>query len=98
MPLRDSAVAYMWGWLNPRATYLAMWYLFQSAVFMAVLWTDWTWNWGDRSYAPAFAGWFAAFLASAVVQGFLNLASGLPFKGIDGEPEPTNALRKWLWR
>jgi len=80
-----------------------MWYLFQSAVFMAVMWTDWTWHWGDRSYAPMLLGAFAAFIASAIVQGILNLINGLPFRGIDersGE-HPKNALgyaREWLWR
>src|SRR5262245_62153192 len=88
----------IWRCLNPRATYLAMWYLFQGTIFWLVCWTDWTWNWGDRSYAPAFLGWFAAFIASAIVQGLLNLKDGLPFRGIDGCPEPPNAFRKWLWR
>jgi len=70
---------------------------------MAVMWTDWTWHWNDGSYAPMLLGAFAAFIASAIVQGVLNLINGLPFRGIDEQPakRPHNTLgmvRELPWR
>lgn len=60
-----------------------MWLLFQCGIMFAVFASNVSWRWSDNPVFTALVAIFAAFIATSIVNGLLNLKRGKPFGSVD---------------